>query len=292
MEQDGVTMAIFCVRAVSSAVRRAFELGERATEVVATRETGYRDWDPEVIRIDRELENLYVQALQETGWRVTLLSEELQRVEFPGEGEPIYAVCDPFDGSALYRRKIKAFWFTALALYDSQGEPIASAVGDIVSKRIEFATKEGAFVAPLGNAERRQPLRPNKTKTLKDAYLATYLMKPHFIYPTVERYKPLLSSVKFVLPNGGPCGFADVAAGRCDIYLAVQQPMIEVFAGVQIALSAGCVVTDFEGNAVKFDPDINRRYDILCSCTEELHQQVLSMLRGDGDDNRNEKGLD
>ncbi|MCX7967743.1 MAG: hypothetical protein N3B10_04525 [Armatimonadetes bacterium] len=276
---DANSVAIFCVRAVSSAVRRACELGELATEVVATRETGYREWDPEVILIDRELENLYVQALQETNWQITLLSEELQRVELPGKSEPIYAVCDPFDGSALYRRKIKAFWFTALALYDFQGNPLASSVGDIVARRIEFVLPEGAFSAPLGNIEHRQPLRPNKTKSLKDAYLASYLMKPHFIYPTVERYKPLLSAVKFVLPNGGPCGFADVASGRCDVYFAVQQPMIEVFAGLPIALAAGCIVTDFDGNSVKFDPDINKRFDILCSCTEELHQQVLKMLR-------------
>ncbi len=279
MERNFNSVAIFCVRAVASAVRRACELGEIATEVVATREAGYREWDPEVIRIDRDLENLYVQALQETGWRITLLSEELQKVELPGTGEPIYAVCDPFDGSALYRRKIRAFWFTALAFYDSQGKPLASAVGDIVARRIEFAMQEGAFVASLGNTEHRKPLCPNKTKSLKDAYLATYLMKPHFIYPTVERYKPLLSAVKFVLPNGGPCGFADVASGRCDVYFAVQQPMIEVFAGLPIALAAGCVVTDFDGNPVKFDPDINRRYDLVCSCTEELHEQVLKMLR-------------
>ena len=279
MERDVEALATFCVRAVASAVRRALELGELATEVVATREAGYREWDPEVIRIDRELENLYVQALQESGWRVTLLSEELQKVELPGAGEPIYAICDPFDGSALYRRKIKAFWFTALALYDLQGSPLACAVGDIVAKRVEFATREGAFAAPLGNTEHRQTLKPNKTKSLKDAYLATYLMKPHFIYPTVERYKPLLSSVKFVLPNGGPCGFADVASGRCDVYLAARQPMIEVFAGLPIALASGCTVTDFDGNLVKFDPDINCRYDIVCSCTEELHRQVLEMLR-------------
>ncbi|MFA0752900.1 MAG: hypothetical protein IMHGJWDQ_000664 [Candidatus Fervidibacter sp.] len=117
MERDLKTLVTFVARAVSAATRKAVELGEAATEVVATRREGYREWDPEVIRIDRELENTYVQALQETGWRITLLSEELQRVELPGEGEPLFAVCDPFDGSALYRRRIRAFWFTALALY-------------------------------------------------------------------------------------------------------------------------------------------------------------------------------
>jgi fructose-1,6-bisphosphatase/inositol monophosphatase family enzyme len=278
MNRDKDALVQFVTRTVAAAVRRARELGEAATEVIATREAGYREWDPEVIRIDRELENLYVNALQQTGWRVTLLSEELQRVELPGDGEPLFAVCDPFDGSALYRRRLQAFWFTAFALYDHQGNPIAAAVGDLLSNRIEFSTPDGAYAAPVGNWDARSPLRPQRTTELKDAYLATYLMKPHFLYPTVERYKPLLSQVKFVLPNGGPCGFADVAAGRCDIYLAVQQPMIEVFAGLPIALSAGCVVTDFSGNSVSFDADLHRRYDVLCTCTPQLHEKVLQVL--------------
>jgi len=270
----------FVTQAVAKAVRRAQELGELATDVVEVRAKGYREWDPEVIRIDRELESLYVRSLQETGLSIVILSEELQRLEVSGEGEQVYAVCDPFDGSALYRRRIRAFWFTALALYDGAGSPLSAAVGDIIAGKVEFSSPDGSFVAPVENLEQKLLLRPNKTTKLSDAYLATYLMKPHFLYPTVERFKPLFSAVKFILPNGGPCGFADVASGRCDIYLAVQQPMIEVFAGLPIALSTGCVVTDFEGNPVAFDPDINRRYDIVCSCTEELHQQVLALLKG------------
>ena len=280
MAIDALFATNFITQAVAKAVRRAQELGELATDVVEVRAKGYREWDPEVIRIDRELESLYVRSLQETGLSIVILSEELQRLEVSGEGEQVYAVCDPFDGSALYRRRIRAFWFTALALYDDAGSPLSAAVGDIIAGKVEFSSPDGSFVASVENLEQKLPLRPNKTTKLSDAYLATYLMKPHFLYPTVERFKPLFSAVKFILPNGGPCGFADVASGRCDIYLAVQQPMIEVFAGLPVALSAGCVVTDFEGNPVAFDPDINRRYDLVCSCTEELHQQVLTVLKG------------
>jgi fructose-1,6-bisphosphatase/inositol monophosphatase family enzyme len=280
MAMDASLAANFVTQAVAKAVQRARELGELATDVVEVRAKGYREWDPEVIRIDKELESLYVRSLQETGLRIVVLSEELQRLEISGGGEQIYAVCDPFDGSALYRRRIRAFWFTALAFYDGAGSPLAAAVGDIIAGEVEFSSPDGSFVAPVENLGQKSLLHPNKMGKLSDAYLATYLMKPHFLYPTVERFKPLFSAVKFILPNGGPCGFADVASGRCDIYLAVQQPMIEVFAGLPIALSAGCVVTDFEGNPVAFDPDINRRYDIVCSCTEELHQQVLELLKG------------
>lgn len=280
MERGDLTLTEFVVHTVAGAIQNAQRLGETATDVVEVRGAGYREWDPEVIRIDKELEKHYLQALAGTGRSLILLSEELQRKEFQGKSEPIYAVCDPFDGSALYRRRIKAFWFTALAIYDLRGIPLAAAVGDILAGKVEFFTPQGSFVAPIDNLEHRRPLKPNGTKELREAYLATYLMKPHFLYPTVERYKELLSAVKFVLPNGGPCGFADVASGRCDVYLAVQQPMIEVFAGLPIALGAGCIVTDFNGNPVTFASDINRRYDVVCSCTEELHQQVLTVLKG------------
>lgn len=278
MERDLQSVTRFVIHTVAAAVRRAKEFGETAVEIVATRTEGYREWDPEVIRIDRELENAYVQALKQTGWHITLLSEELQRAELLGSGEPLFAVCDPFDGSGLYRRRIRAFWFTALSLYDAAGNPLAAAVGDILNNIVEFCTQEDAFFASVGNLDCFFPLRPNRTTSLKDAYLASYLMKPHFLYPTVERYKPLLSQVKFVLPNGGPCGFADVASGRVEIYFAVQQPMIEVFAGLPIALKAGCVVTTFDGSEIRFDPDINKRYDVLCTCTPELHEQVLALL--------------
>ena len=39
-------------------------------------------------------------------------------------------------------------------------------------------------------------------------------MKPAFLYPTVEALRPLLGRARFVLPNGGPGGFVDVACGR------------------------------------------------------------------------------
>jgi fructose-1,6-bisphosphatase/inositol monophosphatase family enzyme len=126
MAMDTSLAANFVTQAVAKAVQRARELGELATDVVEVRAKGYREWDPEVIRIDKELESLYVRSLQETGLRIVVLSEELQRLEISGGGEQIYAVCDPFDGSALYRRRIRAFWFTALAFYDGAGSPLGS----------------------------------------------------------------------------------------------------------------------------------------------------------------------
>jgi fructose-1,6-bisphosphatase/inositol monophosphatase family enzyme len=92
--------------------------------VVAGRAEGYRPFDPDVIAVDTAAERAVVRALRQHGVHGTLLSEEAGEQPLAprrGGGEPVYAVCDPFDGSLLYRRGIRALWFSALGLYGQDG---------------------------------------------------------------------------------------------------------------------------------------------------------------------------
>ena len=276
--------ALLCIRDSLVEVNR---LGRRGSEVVSTvREEEYRHWDPETLRVDQAVEDLFIARLKEHGVQATVLSEEAQRLEVASErrqeglDEPIYFVSDPFDGSLLYKRNIPAFWFTSLAIYSLDGQPKCAAVGDCIEGTVDFADSSGAYTGRFSGEELADvtPLNPAETTELSQAFLETYLMKPHYVYPTILTYEPLLRRVKFILPNGGPAAFADVAKGRVDIYLALKQPFVDVFPGLFIAQQAGAVVTTFQGEEVVFSPDLNRRYDIVCSATRELHQQVLAQL--------------
>ncbi len=91
---------------------------------------------------------------------------------------------------------------------------------------------------------------------------------------------PLFERAKFILPNGGPNGFADVACGRIDTYFAWNEALTEVFSAIFIAERAGCVVTQWDGSPVRFRPDIHAVYSLVCSATPRLHEQVLQALRG------------
>lgn len=276
--------ALLCIRDSLVEVNR---LGRRGTEVVSTiREEGYRYWDPETLRVDQAVEDLFIARLKEYGIQATVLSEEAQRLEVAAErrkeglDEPVYFVSDPFDGSLLYKRHIPAFWFTSLAIYSLDGQPKCAAVGDCIEGQVDFADSSGAYTGHFVGEDLVdvEPIHPATTRELGQAFLETYLMKPYYVYPTVLAYKPLLRQVKFILPNGGPAGFSDVAKGRVDIYLAIKQPFVDVFPGLFIAQQAGAVVTTFQGEEIAFSPDLNRRYDIVCSATRELHQQVLAQL--------------
>ncbi len=270
--------------AANTVVRRlAPRSGQR---VVGGREAGYRSWDPEVIGVDTAAERAMIAALRRRGVRGTLLSEEAgetrlreRRAGSDARGELVYVIQDPFDGSLLYRRDIRAHWFTAVGIYGIDGTPRAAGVMDHITGEIVLADAAGAVRLPRPGA-RPVPARPSTTTTLDGAFLETYLMKPVFLYPTASALRPLFERAKFILPNGGPNGFADVACGRIDTYFAWNEALTEVFSAIFIAERAGCVVTQWDGSPVRFRPDIHAVYSLVCSATPRLHEQVLQALRG------------
>lgn len=261
------------------------QLGGRGREVVSSqRQAGYRYWDPETLKVDKATEDLFLRKLTERGVRGEFLSEEAGRLELPGgEGgpaEPVYFVSDPFDGSLLYKRCIPAFWYTSLAIYSQDGQALCAIVGDCIEWKVDFASESGSFSGKLreGKLVDVTENKPSDTTDLGQAFIESYLMKPHYLYPTAVQYEALLRQVKFILPNGGPGAFADVACGRIDAYVAFRQPFVDVFPGLAIAEKAGAIVTTFDGQPVVFSPDISQRYDLVCSATAELHERVLAEI--------------
>jgi fructose-1,6-bisphosphatase/inositol monophosphatase family enzyme len=254
--------------------------------VVRGREAGYRSWDPEVIGVDTATERAVIGVLRRAGVQAVLLSEEAGAVELGrgaraegGRGEPVCVVMDPFDGSLLYRRGIRAHWFTAIGIYGRGGEPQAAGITDHITGEVILADASGAVrIAHPGAPS--TPLRPAKTVRLDGAAFEAYLMKPAFLYPTATALRPLFGRAKLVLPNGGPGGFADVACGRIDVYFAWSEALTEVFSALYIAERAGCVVSGWDGSPVRFRPDLNAVHSLVCSANPRLHQNVLQALRG------------
>jgi len=268
------------LRAAHAAVRHVRPgAGQR---VVRGRPEGYRAWDPEVIAVDTAAERAVRRALRAHGVWGTLLSEEAGEAAFgvpSARVEPVFVVLDPFDGSLLYRRGIRAHWFTALGIYAPDGRPRAAGVVDHVNDEVVLADTRGTVRLAQPGA-RAQRARPARTAALDGAYLEAYLMKPAFLYPTATALRPLFERARFVLGNGGPGGFADVACGRVDVYLAWHEALTEVFSAAYIAERAGCVVSHWDGSPVRFRPDIHAVYSLVCSANPRLHAAVLRTLGG------------
>ena len=260
-------------------------------ETVENRIGEYKSWDPEIFKVDKDTEDRYIQRLTERGTPVVVLSEEAGREDLNTDapGDKIFAVCDPFDGSYLFKRGIPDFWYSSMALYDAAGNHLTCAVGDAVARKISFADSSGAFIVDVGsgkpqhkfqlNADYRSLMGRKDATDLTKASIESYAMKPKkYLLPLNDEYREVLEPFKFFLPNGGPYAFSDVAEGKIDCYFARKQPHVDIFSGIFIARQAGCVVTDFDGGEVKFPEDVETVHDVLASTNRVLHDQVLELI--------------
>ncbi len=291
-QAEGELLA-FNLAVVAEALDTVATLNEQNVggETVEERLGEYKSWDPEIFKVDKDTENGYKQRLTERGGPVILLSEEAGRVELlpDASGPLLYAVSDPFDGSYLFKRGIPDFWYSSLALYDSDVRPLTCAVGDGVHRKIAFASEAGAFIADLEgaqlvhrfklDAEYRELMGRPPITDLADASIESYAMKPKkFLMPLVDEYRGFVEQFKFFLPNGGPYGFVDVAEGKIDCYFARQQPFVDVFSGTLVAEQAGVEVTDFEGNPVTCRDDVETLFDVVVSSNPTLHATILDEI--------------
>jgi len=256
-------------------------------ETVEKRIGEYKEWDPDIYRVDKDTEDGYRSRLAQWGKRLVLLSEEAGRVEIgQGANEPVFVVSDPFDGSFLFKHGIPDFWYSSLAFYAPDFDPLSCVVGDAVPRRLAFANETGAYIGSLVgdhlehcvklDASYRDLMGRKHADTTEGGSIESYAMKPaKFLFPLVDRFRKFLAPFKFFLPNGGPYGFADVAEGKVDVYFAPGQPYVDIFSGLYIAQQAEVVVTDFDGNPVKPTDDVETVHDVVATTNPALHEVVL-----------------
>lgn len=288
-------LTAFNLALVAEALDTISELNEKniGGEIVEKRIVSeYKNWDPDIFKVDKDTENDYKKRLEEKNSPFVLLSEEVERLEInkDKDGEIMYVVADPFDGSFLFKRGIPDFWYSSLAFYDKNFNPVSCVVGDAVQKVLAFANEKGAFIAKLCedrfiykfklDKNYREKMGRKDITELNSASIESYAMKPaKFLIPLVDEYREFIKNFKFLLPNGGPYGFADVAEGKIDVYFARRQPFVDVFSGLYLAMQSEVIVTDFDGNPVKCSDNIRGLYDVVVSANKTLHKKVLAKIK-------------
>lgn len=286
-------LTAFNLACVAEALDTIAELNEQNVggETVEERLGEYKSWDPEIFKVDKDTEDAYRRRLEERGAPIILLSEEAGRVEInaTASGKKLFCVADPFDGSYLFKRGIPDFWYSSLAFFDEDFNPLSCCVGDGVHHKIAFASEKGSFIADIQggrlvhkfllNKEYRERMGRRDVTELENASIESYAMKPKkYCLPLVDEYREVLSPFKFFLPNGGPYAFADVAEGKIDCYFARRQPYVDNFSGIFIAQQGGCIVTDFDGKPVKATDNVKSVHDVLASTNQTLHNKVLKLI--------------
>jgi myo-inositol-1(or 4)-monophosphatase len=178
-------------------------------------------------------------------------------------------VVDPVDGTVNYSRGLP-FWCSSVAVLED-GRAVAGAVYSPVLDEL-FEVAEGR---PYLNGE---PIGPSCTGSLADALVEVALL-PNCSEETksamLAAAPKLLSLTRGVrVTMSGALSLCYLASGRLDVYLCPVGGFFSHAAAGLVAEAAGCVLTDFSGNA--YAPGKSR--SLLAAATPELHEAIRKLL--------------
>lgn len=199
---------------------------------------------------------------------VTLYSEESEYLLKASDARYI-VLLDPIDATFLAVRRLPGSCVGISVHEANRMEPVAAMVGDYLTADVYWATAEGAFK----NGER---IRPSSVTTLEHAYISTCYGKATRIGSILDR-KGLIGSAQWIETTGGILSMVLVGTGQIDAYLDLMlgYKSYDVAPGAYIARMAGAVVTDEEGNDLRYPRDLEVRRKFIIAANVELHAKII-----------------
>ncbi|MCX6818488.1 MAG: hypothetical protein NT129_00630 [Candidatus Aenigmarchaeota archaeon] len=215
-------------------------------------------------QIDKVAEKVYLDNLPEN---VTVVSEESE----PKLGSDVIVFLDPVCGSILAKRGSKHFT-TGIAIYSKQLEPICEAIGIFETGDIYYADSSGSY-------KNGKKIHVSNKKKIDDSTIINF--ESHSIKNRLEIIKiDLFKKAPHVFcPGADKLSVSMLSEGIIDGYVnpAKVYPSTELI-GIYLVKQAGGVVSDTKGRQIKVYPDLKHKTTLLCSCTKEMHNQLLKML--------------
>ncbi|TSC95118.1 MAG: hypothetical protein CEN87_130 [Parcubacteria group bacterium Licking1014_1] len=234
------------------------------------------------IELDEICENIFKKLLKKSKLPVRVFSEHgTYGSSFP----EYFCSIDPFDGSALYLRGLRAEWYSVLSFFDLDGVPLAGGTADILQKRIYLADGEKNKCFFFDKRGRISVLsRPKKETFDNQTILSAYLMAPKYLLPWAERMKKLLEKFQgiFIWPNGGAGIYHMIAEGKVDAYIMFDEPRSEIDPGLAFAQVSGFPVVsvrdDWTCENYQFLPD-RQSERVPFFITAATYELILAILK-------------
>lgn len=229
--------------------------------------------------IDLVAEEKVVKILESVNRPLTLVSEEIGRIEIGDGASEVIFVVDPLDGTNNALRKIPAYGIS-LALSEINNSDKSMTIKDIEMGFVKnFATGDiyhahKGFGASLNGKNIKTSSKTDISASSIGAYIYRADMKKVEKLCKMIRRMRILGSVSIEL-----CYVAD---GTYDAFLDVRGNLrvLDVSAAKLIVEEAGGLVTNEKNQPLQGKLNVLERTSIIASGNSEVHKQLLNIIGG------------
>ncbi len=219
---------------------------------------------------DMASHNAVVRELERSGLSCVLYSEESKdAIKINGGDEKIQILLDPIDGTVFYLRGEIYFCGVGM-LFLVSGNPSYSFVGDIASGDLYHCDEFKSYK----NDKPLKMLRHIEGKPIIAGW-APYRLRARRLF---EGLADPIEKDYLMFNFGGLLQAAKIADGRYDAWLEVKSTSLYEMAGALIAVRAGAICSNLQGQPLEWDP--GKKQTALVSRNEKIHNDILTGFKG------------
>lgn len=229
--------------------------------------------------IDLVAEEKVVEILEETNRPLTLVSEEIGRIEIgEGQSEVIFVV-DPLDGTANAVKNIPAYGIS-LAVAEVTDPDRSMTIQDIELGFVQnFATGDIYQAHKGGGASLNDKgIKTSSKNDITQSSIGAYIYRAE-----MEKVDKLCKMIRRMRILGSVAiELCYVADGTYDAFLDVRGNLriVDISAAKLIVEEAGGLVSDENGHKLYGKLNVLERTSIIASGNKKIHQELIKVLGG------------
>nr|MDO8082543.1 inositol monophosphatase family protein [Candidatus Freyarchaeota archaeon] len=220
---------------------------------------------------DKSTEDFLMNEIRKIYKNITFLAEEAGVVE---EGNDVYVVIDPTDGSTNFSRGIGLCAIAVAVSPSPYFEEIEIAiVKNVVSGKTYYAIKgKGAYLDGLR-------VTPSSVKELEEAVVGIDLDFPN--RSDLDRVIPVLRGARKIRKIGSnSLELSYVSSGGYEAFLDLRNILApENFASAKLIIEeAGGIISDDKGNPIEGEIDLARKQNLVAAGNNILHEKIMELV--------------
>lgn len=275
MNDDEITYWLELCNNISEKVEEAIAVAREDPTLTSITKIG-ADGTP-THKIDEYAENAAIQVLEDTGFSLILISEEIGTIKIGDEVAQAVVIMDPLDGTTNALKNLPCYGISlAIGKLDGDDDLSNITLEDIEVAYVKNFPTDDVYTA----VKNRYATKNNKLIQVSDVEEAKHATVSTYIYRTKRDLNKIFPNVRRMRIMGAiAVEMCYLAEGVYDVFLDTQAVrVLDIAASQLIIREAGGIITDINSNELSSQIELLAKTTIVATPNKRLQEDIVRLL--------------
>lgn len=275
MNDDEITYWLELCNNISEKVEEAISIAREDPSITSITKIG-ADGTP-THKIDEYAENAAIQVLEDTGFSLILISEEIGTIKIGEEDAQAVIIMDPLDGTTNALKNLPCYGISiAIGKLDGDNDLSNITLDDIEVAYVKNFPTNDVYTA----VKNRYATKNNMLIQVSDVEEAKHATVSTYIYRTKRDLNKIFPNVRRMRIMGAiAVEMCYLAEGVYDVFLDTQAVrVLDIAASQLIIKEAGGYITDIYSNELSSQIELLAKTTIVATPNKQLQEDIVRLL--------------